>query len=174
MSGENEAAAGDSIDSGEDDQLPEEIERLCHLATPVPSSDMGPEPLALDAKYMLLGPPLTLLIIFGAVWITMNHVEIFFGVVVTILLLIPFLWMLASSLRPAMPERRCPGCEAERLVLLDPQEDCGVRCLDCDFEDTDLRIAYMKDLMNDPEIAAEAGYVLDDYGQAHLPEKAPR
>ncbi|MDF1664774.1 MAG: hypothetical protein P1V97_23645 [Planctomycetota bacterium] len=157
-----------------EEELPEEIERLCHLATPVPSSDMGPEPLALDAKYMLLGPPVTLLIIFGAVWITMHHVEVFFAVVVTILLGIPFLWTLASSLRPAMPERCCPGCEAERLVLLDPQEDCGVRCLDCDFRDVDLRIAYMKDLMNDPEIATEAGYVLDDYGQAHLPKSTPQ
>lgn len=170
---EDQPSEEEMLDSEEGETLPEDIERLCHLATPVPSSDMGPEPLALDAKYMLLGPPLTLLIILGAVWVTMNHVEIFFGVVVTILLAIPFLWTLASSLRPAMPERLCPHCETERLVLLDPQEECGVKCLDCDFKDVDLRIAYMKDLMNDPEIAAEAGYVLDDYGQAHLPEKAP-
>lgn len=173
MSDEERPEESVSEGSEDEEELPPEIERLCHLATPVPSSDMGPEPLALDVKYMLLAPFVTLLLIVGAVWITMNHIEVFFATVVTIILGVPFLWMVASSLRPAMPERACPGCEAERLVLLDPQEEHGVRCLDCGYEDIELRIPYMKDLMNDPEIAEEAGYVLDEYGFAHLPEKRP-
>jgi len=89
-------------------------------------------------------------------------------------LLSPFFWLFISALRPALPERNCPGCSAESLVLIDPQDEIGVRCLDCDFEDTCLRVPYLKGVMNDPEIAALAGFVVDDYGQARLASKSSR
>jgi hypothetical protein len=152
------------------EELGEDIAEMCRLKTPVPDPDFGPPPDSFDPKIMLMAPLLTLVLIAALGVLSFRYIDLFFTTAVTIILLTPLLWLLASSLRSAMPERDCPECEQARLVLLDPQKESGVRCLDCSFQDPELRLPYMKNLMNDPEIAREAGYVIDDYGDAHLPE----
>ena len=129
----------------------------------------APRPEQADPAVMLWLPMLTVMsmVFFGV--LLFKYSDLLFKIIVTVVLCGPFVWLLVSSFRGAMPERECPGCKQESLVLLDPQEEHGVRCLHCDFRDEELRLPYMKDLMNDPEIAAQAGYVIDEYGQAHLP-----
>jgi hypothetical protein len=58
----------------------------------------------------------------------------------------PILWLLVSTLRPAMPERHCPECGAESLRLLVPEEKVGARCPACGFEDAELYVPYLIDV----------------------------
>ncbi len=68
-------------------------------------------------------------------------------------LVAPILWVIASALRPALPDRRCPRCGAVALVLLRRDDPIGVRCRACAFEDPETYVAYLKDVMDDPEVS---------------------
>jgi hypothetical protein len=61
-------------------------------------------------------------------------------------LVVPMLWLVVSSLRPALPDRHCPKCQAESLRLLKPGEKLGVRCPSCGFEDAELYVPYLIDV----------------------------
>jgi hypothetical protein len=61
-------------------------------------------------------------------------------------LLLPIFWLLASALRPALPDRKCPQCGAEALRLLVPGERVGARCPACGFEDAELYVPYLIDV----------------------------
>jgi hypothetical protein len=61
-------------------------------------------------------------------------------------LVLPVFWLVVSSLRPAMPDRHCPKCQAESLRLLKPGEKTGARCPACGFEDPDLYVPFLIDV----------------------------
>jgi hypothetical protein len=61
-------------------------------------------------------------------------------------LVVPILWLVVSSLRPALPDRRCPKCERESLRLLKPGEKTGVRCPECGFADEELYVPFLIDV----------------------------
>jgi hypothetical protein len=61
-------------------------------------------------------------------------------------LLMPILWLTVSAMRPALPDRKCPKCGAEKLRLLTPGVREGVRCEACRFEDPELYVAYLIDV----------------------------
>ena len=52
------------------------------------------------------------------------------------------LWLLISTLSPAVPKRTCPKCGGEGLVKLRRGEP-GVRCELCDFQDKTMHVAYL-------------------------------
>ena len=64
-------------------------------------------------------------------------------------LLSPILWLLVSSMRPALPDRKCPKCAKESLRLLAPGERIGARCPECGFEDRELYVPYLIDVDDD-------------------------
>jgi hypothetical protein len=117
---------------------------------------------------LLALPAITLALALGFGYLVYAQLALIGVITATSLLCFPFVWVVISAFRPAMPARACPSCEADTLVLIDPQEEYGVRCLACDHRDLEMRIPYLKDVMNDPDIAREAGFVIDQYGQAHL------
>jgi hypothetical protein len=75
-------------------------------------------------------------------------------------LLTPILWLLVSSMRPALPDRTCPKCAKEALRLLEPGERVGARCPECGFEDAELYVPYLVDVdddLADPPAQARRG-----------------
>jgi hypothetical protein len=68
-------------------------------------------------------------------------------------LLLPILWVIVSAMRPAMPDRRCPRCGAEALVLFEPGNKVGARCRACGFADAELYVPFLADVMDDPDVA---------------------
>lgn len=126
-----------------------------------------------ESGWLLLAGPGTLLLLGLFTWGLYHHSQMFVVGIGLVALGVPFLWLLVSSFRPALPDRDCPSCGEIALVLIDPQEEYGVRCLRCDFKDSERRIPYLAEVMGDPAIALEAGFVLDDYGVAWLPPGPP-
>jgi len=52
------------------------------------------------------------------------------------------IWILASVLSPAVPNRTCPKCHGEGLVK--PRRgELGVRCEICGFADENMHVAYL-------------------------------
>lgn len=135
-------------------------------------SSMEPQGEELPHPLLLIFVPIgTVLLTVLMSVVAVQYWRLLLGTVFGLCLSIPFLWMLVSAMRPAFPNRDCPECGGEGLVCIDPQKDFGVRCLFCDYRDPERHISYLMDLMNDPEIAQRAGFVIDEYGQAHLPSK---
>lgn len=126
-------------------------------------------PAQLDPAYLLLIVPGSVLIGVVMLYGALFYANLIFRLVVTVIIGVPFLWLLVSALRPAMPDRECPSCREHSLVLIDPQNEYGVRCLRCPHVDRDKRIPYLKIVMNDPAIAKAAGFGLDEYGEAQFP-----
>jgi|SRR5579871_1038673 len=58
----------------------------------------------------------------------------------------PILWVIVSSLRPALPDRKCPQCGEETLRLLVPGEKMGARCPSCGFSDKELYVPFLIDV----------------------------
>lgn len=52
------------------------------------------------------------------------------------------LWILISTLSPAVPDRKCPKCGGEGLVKITKGE-LGVRCELCGFQDETMHVAYL-------------------------------
>ena len=52
------------------------------------------------------------------------------------------LWILISTLSPAVPCRICPNCGEEGLVKI-RRGVPGVRCEKCEFVDENLHVAYL-------------------------------
>ena len=73
-------------------------------------------------------------------------------VVAALALVVPILWTIVSSLRPALPDRACPRCRSEALVILEPGNKVGVRCLSCGFTDPELYVPFLIDIMDDPAV----------------------
>lgn len=119
--------------------------------------------------WLLVLPLATLAVIAAFAWLAYQSPMTIGFTIMGAVLGLPFLWMLASAFRPAMPDRRCPACQQEALVTIDPQDETGIRCLACGAIDKAVRIPYLRNLMNDPDIAAEAGFIIDPYGRALLP-----
>jgi hypothetical protein len=51
-------------------------------------------------------------------------------------------WVLASVLSPAVPDRTCPACKGEGLVKI-RRGELGVRCELCGFRDENMHVAYL-------------------------------
>jgi len=66
------------------------------------------------------------------------------SIVGAIILIAFFIWVLVSTLSPAVPCRTCPGCGEEGLVKI-RRGIPGVRCEKCDFVDENLHVAYLDD-----------------------------
>jgi hypothetical protein len=137
-----------------------------------PPALQTPSPPAQAAPWvMLIIAPGTLLLSALMLYVGLFYWRQMFFTFVTVILLIPLLWTIISALRPALPDRKCPRCGADALVLIDPQIEFGIRCLQCPHVDREKRIYYLKQVMNDPEIAAAAGFIIDDFGEARLPKQ---
>jgi hypothetical protein len=64
------------------------------------------------------------------------------GLVVGMICLSAVVWILVSTLSPAVPKRGCPKCGKEGLVKIQRGEP-GVRCEHCDFRDENMHVAYL-------------------------------
>lgn len=51
-------------------------------------------------------------------------------------------WVLASVLSPAVPNRACPRCGQQGLIKIRRGEP-GVRCEQCEFRDETMHVAYL-------------------------------
>ena len=59
-----------------------------------------------------------------------------------VLVLVPVVWILVSTLSPAVPDRTCPSCGDKGLVKMRRGEP-GVHCQLCGFRDDDGHVAYL-------------------------------
>jgi hypothetical protein len=73
-------------------------------------------------------------------------------VVAALALVVPIVWTIVSALRPALPDRACPRCRSEALVVFEPGNKVGVRCLACGFTDPELYVPFLIDIMDDPAV----------------------
>jgi hypothetical protein len=88
----------------------------------------------------------TIAVCAAAFWLLRDHAQ---GVAISIgvgALVVPILWLLVSSLRPAMPDRKCPKCGQESLRLFERGKREGVRCPACGFQDAEMYVAYLIDV----------------------------
>jgi len=66
------------------------------------------------------------------------------ALVVVLVVAAATIWVLISTLSPAVPNRECPRCGEQGLVKIRRGEP-GVRCERCDFRDETLHVAYLDD-----------------------------
>jgi hypothetical protein len=90
-----------------------------------------------------LGTVATAALVFFLIQGSAVTIAVAFGVAA---LFLPVLWLGVSALRPALPDRKCPQCGAEKLRLLRKGVREGVRCEACRFEDPELYVAYLIDV----------------------------
>ena len=67
-------------------------------------------------------------------------------VVAGVLVLVVVAWILGSVFSPAVPDRTCPRCGEDGLVRLRKGQMLGVRCVRCDFVDTEMYRAYLDEV----------------------------
>jgi hypothetical protein len=80
--------------------------------------------------------PLVMLlaIVLGAV-IVRGQPRVALYVILTVMLLIPVLWVLVSALWPGTADRGCPGCGKDTLVRSDSESTVGLECPSCGWRD---------------------------------------
>ena len=63
-------------------------------------------------------------------------------IVILVVIVVAAIWVLVSTLSPAVPNRECPHCREQGLVKIRRGEP-GVRCELCGFVDEDMHVAYL-------------------------------
>lgn len=67
---------------------------------------------------------------------------------ITLLLLLPAIWVVCSALNPAQVDRRCPRCLVdETLVRPDRQSLLGVVCSACGYRDDEAYLAHLDEYL---------------------------
>jgi hypothetical protein len=97
--------------------------------------------------------PLILAAIGSAALLTIRGPDGVFAIAFGVVLALGSAWILACSLMPARPDRKCPECGAQALTRLDPNSSHGLRCKACSFRDP-LASSFL--------FAEEDGAVLED------------
>jgi hypothetical protein len=103
-------------------------------ALPVRPSSTAPPPKVARALGWIV-PPLMLLAVAAAVWLIVRGPDLLFGLVLSAIFGVGFLWVLVSSLLPGKADRGCPSCGADALVRLSEETTTGVRCTACGHRD---------------------------------------
>jgi len=75
-----------------------------------------------------------LAVVLGAV-IVRGQPRVALGVILTLMLLIPVVWVLVSVLWPGTADRGCPGCGEDTLVRSNPESTVGLECPSCGWHD---------------------------------------
>ncbi len=91
---------------------------------------------------LALFPLLWLALIVAGVLLAVLCWEWIPGLVIGMISVGAVLWVLISTLSPAIPRRDCPGCGREGLVKIRRGEP-GVRCEHCSFRDEEMHVAYL-------------------------------